>query len=602
MEREYSSDTLESENLFTALKFSLSQLSPSDRASLALRTFAQIMVNIIDVISISAVGLFTVISISGSAAGSTKWLSDALNTMGVGASSALPWLGIGALVLFTVRTMSSVLILRSSLRFLGKKAAESATSLLNKISSLPIRAIDGIGSQEVSFSLTLGTNYLILGTLGSLVGLISDISLALVLTSLFFVYSPGVTSIAFIAGTLVIFVLTRATSARSRKLGFEMYRFEVRSRQFVQDFLNTFRESLVRGTQGWFKDSFQEVRTKMAYASGEATFLPNLSKYILEVSILFIAAIIGVAVFAFESPTNAASITAMFLASSSRLAPAMIRIQQGLLAVQSAIGQSQSTRKLIKNVSTLEPKNRENAKKTISFENKDSIRPQITFRNVTFSVPGHDHNLLNEVNLEIKFGEVVAITGKSGLGKSTLLDAVIGVVEPSLGEIRICGVPPNEFLNLYPGSVSYLPQEVWITAGSIRSNVILGLNEGIVTDYDIDEALTGSQLSAGFTDDSKNFQNYTLHEGGRNISGGQKQRLGFARAIVTQPKLLLLDEATSGLDETTESQLLEFLNKYRGRATILMVTHSKRVMKFADRVFELTEQKIHEISQNKLSS
>jgi len=157
---------------------------------------------------------------------------------------------------------------------------------------------------------------------------------------------------------------------------------------------------------------------------------------------------------------------------------------------------------------------------------------------------------VSEISLEIRAGEVVSFVGPSGAGKTTLVDLILGILQPDTGTSLLQGLAPLEVIKKWPGAIGYVPQDVMITNGSIRENVCLGYEPHLIDDNLIWEALTIANLK-DFVDTLPMGLDTQVGDRGTNLSGGQRQRLGIARAMFTKPKLLILDEATSALDGST---------------------------------------------------
>ena len=158
------------------------------------------------------------------------------------------------------------------------------------------------------------------------------------------------------------------------------------------------------------------------------------------------------------------------------------------------------------------------------------------------------------VSFTLNEGETVAIVGESGSGKTTLIDLLLGVLEPAQGRIQISGVSPKEAILKWPGAISYVPQNIEVINGTILENLILGYAIEEVNQLAIERVLKLSSLD-DFVSKLPNGLNTFVGERGSNVSGGQRQRLGIARALLTCPQLLVLDEATSALDLKTETQI-----------------------------------------------
>jgi ABC-type multidrug transport system fused ATPase/permease subunit len=172
-----------------------------------------------------------------------------------------------------------------------------------------------------------------------------------------------------------------------------------------------------------------------------------------------------------------------------------------------------------------------------------------------------------------------------------LVDVLLGVLRADTGLISISGKPPLEAISDWPGAISYVPQNVTISNGTFRENVGLGYPVEVVTDELVWSALETAQL-ANFVRDLPLGLDTPVGERGAKISGGQRQRLGIARAMFTHPKLLVLDEATSSLDGQTEADISDAIQQLKGSVTVVMIAHRLSTVRNADKVIFMDKGKI----------
>ena len=173
--------------------------------------------------------------------------------------------------------------------------------------------------------------------------------------------------------------------------------------------------------------------------------------------------------------------------------------------------------------------------------------------------------------------------GPSGAGKTSIVDVILGVIDPSSGQVQISGKAPSEAITQWPGALAYVPQDVIISRGTIRENVAIGFPVDVSNDDAIWKALEVAELS-DFVRSFPTGLETEVGERGAKISGGQRQRLGIARALFTNPKLLILDEATSALDGETEANIAKSIQRLKGNVTVVMIAHRLSTIRDADLV------------------
>jgi ABC-type multidrug transport system fused ATPase/permease subunit len=214
--------------------------------------------------------------------------------------------------------------------------------------------------------------------------------------------------------------------------------------------------------------------------------------------------------------------------------------------------------------------------------------PRIQIEDISFKYPNSGKPALSGINIEIKGGSVVALVGPSGGGKTTLVDVILGIIEPNSGKVLISNLSPIEAIQISPGAISYVPQDVSIIDGTIRENIAMGFPIEVATDELVQNAIDLAGLKDFVADLPSGLDTYVGEKGAR-ISGGQRQRLGIARALFTNPKLLVLDEATSALDGETESKITDSILSLKGKVTVVMVAHRLSTVRNADQVVYMSE-------------
>lgn len=362
----------------------------------------------------------------------------------------------------------------------------------------------------------------------------------------------------------------------------------IESNEKIIEVLASYRESVVRNRRDFYAREIGSLRFKLANTLAELSFMPNVSKYILESSVVLGALAISSAQFILQDAGRAVATLAIFLAAGTRIAPAVLRVQQGSMQIRRSLGASATTLDLIESL-----KNVPNIAPSLDEINvaHPGFTPSVEMENINFGYPGSTNDAITNANLIISPGSVVAVVGPSGAGKTTLIDLILGVLEPTSGNIRISGMKPSIVSKKWPGALSYVPQDVSISNGTIRSNITLGFPPNAGTNEMIWDAIDISQLKE-YLSGLPEGENTKVGDRGSSMSGGQRQRLGIARALFTKPKLLVLDEATSALDGETEANISAAIRTLKGDVTVILIAHRLSTVREADQVVYLEEGKI----------
>ncbi len=569
------------------VKRSLRLIPSRDRARLLRLTFAQVFINLLDLLGVALFGVMGAVAINGLSSRPTGTrvgrVEAALNISHFQIQSKVALLGLIVALVLGLKTAFSIILTRRTLIFLSTKSAEASSRMLWRVLSDNLYSVQGRGVQKTSFMITTGISSLVLSVVGGLILVVSDLSLLLILTVGLFVVNPVLAFSSFMFFVGIGFSLYVLLNVRAQNLGRAESRFSVITNEKLVEVLSSFREAVVRNRREYYYHEISKIQKQGAVVIAEKTFIPNITKYVLEISVLIGALLICGIGFLLQDSTRAIASLAIFMAAGTRIAPAALRIQQSLVQMQISLGVGLPALSEFEDLAKTKETVGHSAKfQTDHFE----FAPDVLLTDVGYEFSENSAFSIKGIDISCRSGQMMAVVGPSGAGKTTLVDLILGIVSPTSGKILISGESPAEAVRRWPGAISYVPQDILIVGGTVRENIILGYQRGEVPDSAVWEALESASLGAHVRTLPDGLDSQ-VGERGVKFSGGQRQRLGIARALLTQPRLLVLDEATSALDAETESSITQMLEGLKSKITVIIIAHRLSTIQNADRVVYL---------------
>ena len=243
-------------------------------------------------------------------------------------------------------------------------------------------------------------------------------------------------------------------------------------------------------------------------------------------------------------------------------------------------------KELIQNDNKVELSLKNNNSKEIKFKN------EIIIDNLSFKYSLNNEPVLNKINLNIQKGEIFGIIGQTGSGKSTLIDLLIGLLDPTNGKILVDGIDIKENKLNWFEKIGYVPQNMYLNDDSIKKNIAFTYDENKIDNEKVIDSAKKAKIT-DLIDNREDKLEARVGERGNLLSGGQKQRLGLARALYQNTsELLVLDEFTSALDKETEEEIMQEIINFRKNKTIIMSTHKQNLLNYCDKIYDIEKNKL----------
>ena len=275
------------------------------------------------------------------------------------------------------------------------------------------------------------------------------------------------------------------------------------------------------------------------------------------------------------------TVIGLFAAATFKLLPSIIRLINNVQQIHFSLP-------VLKNISK-ELKNKKifyNLEDTIT-NSKLSFKNEIYLNNISFKYQNSKKKVLDKINLKILKGTTIGIMGTSGVGKTTLINLLLGLLKPTSGSILVDSKNISKDLKSWQNNIGYVPQNINLIDESLKNNIALGVEKKNINNDRIIECIKETQL-ANLIKNNKNGVRTHVGEFGSRLSGGQKQRIGIARSIYKNPEMLILDEFTNGLDNLTEKKIVNEIQNYSKNKTVIIISHKLSTLSVCDKIYRLT--------------
>lgn len=230
-------------------------------------------------------------------------------------------------------------------------------------------------------------------------------------------------------------------------------------------------------------------------------------------------------------------------------------------------------------------------RRAYSQKEKLELKDKIELNHISFHYPDSDKNIFTDAHMEVPKGKSVGIMGTSGAGKSTIVDILLGLLHAQEGEITCDGVDIFKNYESWLAQIGYIPQSIYLIDESIRDNIAFGIDADKIDEKRIWEVLEEAQLKE-FVEELPNGLDTTIGDRGVRLSGGQRQRIGIARALYHDPEILVFDEATSALDNDTEAAVMDAVNSFHGKKTMIIIAHRLNTIEKCDIIYKVEDGKL----------
>ena len=577
-------------NLWDIQKWSYTLLDKRGKRKYLVAVVIQMSLGLFDILGIALSGVIGILAASSlTQAPLSPPIKDALLLFGLSnqnVGNLIIILCSATLLFFVLKTMLALYFSRRSFRFLAHQQSAITSFLVSKVLNSEYIWLRRQEPHKLSTGIILGVSAATTNSLGQFMLMISEIALIILFISLLVLVNPLVAIFTILYLAVIIFALRQIIGKKVSDFNRNLGETQVNSQVTLFSVLKLFREIRVFRRTRWFENRLEGLSEERAHNFASDMWIQQVPKYMLEMAMLVGATGLLVAGKVLTNSEQVVPILAIYLTAAGRLFPSLLRVQSAVFSLQSRQHYAIMAHDMLIDLELVERDSPYlKSQSSISNDGMISINMNLTeakvkkfatssveLEKMSFRFPNSETDVLKDLTFRIQPGERVAIVGPSGAGKSTLCDIFLGLLNPTIGKAVIGTQPAATWVNENPGKVSYLPQEVTLTNGTLLENICLGI-ERFEIDWDaFSRAVRRAQLNEVIEQLADGIET-NLGVGGTSLSGGQKQRVGLARALYTEPDILIMDEATSALDAEAEFEIMNALDDLGLHTTVITIAH-----------------------------
>ncbi|MCH4191062.1 MAG: ABC transporter ATP-binding protein/permease [Butyrivibrio sp.] len=456
----------------------------------------------------------------------------------------------------------------------------TSTDLLKAYMSEPYTFFLGKNAAVLQRSMQEDTDLFTKGIIHTM-ELLAEVTVCIVLGCYLFYVSKSISLI--VVGLLLICVLffTHIIKKYSKTLGKQNQEYKAKLYQWMNQSLGGIKEIKVLNREEYFIDNYDNYFEKYVYGLRINRLIGVLPKYLVETVSMtgLLSAVILKMYFGQKELVDFLPQLSVFAVAAFRLLPSVGKINEHLSA---ALYSAPSLELIYHDLKEVE-----SVKKNTADTDADwKFQKTITAKQICYHYPDSDENVLEKAEFEIKKGSTVAFIGASGAGKTTLVDVLLGLLQPQFGKIYADELDIEKNLGTWQREIGYIPQSIYLSDDTIRNNIAFGVASEQIDEEAVIKALKQAQLY-DFVMNLPDGLDTFVGDRGVRLSGGQRQRIGIARALYHNPEILVLDEATSALDGDTEKAVMEAIDRLQGIKTLIIIAHRLSTIRNADVIYEV---------------
>ena len=575
--------------MYSLLKQLFSLLSPKQQKKFLLLQLLVILAAFGEILGVVSIVPFMSLVADTSLLNENNYLSSVFELSGIDSELNFVFsIGIFVLIMLILSSLISIFTIWRLSMFAAQIGAEISDRLYSFYLQQNWLYHSSQNSAELTKKVVNETTRITNGILMPVMTMNAKLALAFFMLMALFIYDPIVAItgiIVFGSAYILLFMIVRSRLLNNgRNIG-EIYSLRY---LLLNEGFGGIKDILLYGRSDNFVQRFNESSKKLTYSLGNNQALTLMPRYFIELIAFSIIIFLTLyLIINYEGDLGLIiPMLSVYAVAAIKVLPAFQQIYLSIANIKAnipafetiqadlAMSKTYITETIQKNESYLYPENK------------------ILLKNITFKYPGKSNPVLNNTELSISVNSVIGIVGPSGSGKSTLIDVILGLIIPHEGTLKIDElIINNDNLRSWQNCIGFVPQNIFLSEGSILENIAFGINKSKIDLERINKVIRLSHLDE-LVDSLERGINTKVGERGVQLSGGQRQRIGIARALYKKSDVLVFDEATSSLDGISEKMIMDAIDSFAGRKTIIIVAHRLKTIENCDKIYFFDKGKV----------
>ncbi len=524
--------------------------------------------------------------------GANDYLINFFNSIGIYTKSKNDLIFILILVLIIIYTFkASFLTFVSYIQ--SKYISDTRVYLKNKLYDAYLKKpyIFHLNNNSSKLIRNINEIDLVVALLHRLIFLITEILIFIGIASFVIFYEPMGSLIVILFLGLFGYLFFKKVQVRARSWGNTRQLYAGYGLKNLQEGFGAIKDIKILNRSDELLKTFTKNNKTVNLSEFKQNFVDSLPRLWLEwLVILGFVLLVLLMIFMGKELSYIVSLLGLFAAAAFRIMPSLTRIMNSIQLILYNRATVDSVYKEFK-----EEVSENNIDKNFSSK-KVVLNKEIVLKNIDFKYSDSGPYILRNVNLSIKNGTTIGLIGESGIGKTTLINMILGLIKPTNGSINVDGIDIFQNIKSWQSQIGYVPQNIYLSDDTIKKNIAFLLPEEKINDVAVKKAIKNAKLD-NLVNNLNEGIDTKVGEFGDRISGGQRQRIAIARALYTDPKVFILDECTNSLDLKTEKQIIDEVNSLKGKKTIIMIAHRLSTLENCDHIYKIDQvgQKLEKI-------